>query len=258
MQKITLVFLLCIPFLGCTQETSILKGHIVVDALQLEAINIVNRTQEIGTINDSSGYFEIRAQVGDIIEFSSIQFQSKTHIVLQADLDFGYLKVILQPLVNELEEVYISQYSLSGDLEKDLMTIPQHHQNFPLWSAKELKIMRVARPNDAQSPVENMVMGDEIRAIGAIDLSLLIDLFSGAFRNKEKEIEKGLDVTDFYEEAFFINHLNIPETEFYNFIDYLNEETGVKFMLKRGDKLKVLEFLMHHVLKFKEKYRIKE
>ncbi|GAA4111616.1 hypothetical protein GCM10022393_09480 [Aquimarina addita] len=257
-KKITLFLLIGSTFLGFTQETQMLKGHIIADTLPLEFINIVNSTLGIGTINNKSGYFEIKARVGDTIAFSSVQFQLETYVVRQKDLNEGNLEVYLQPSVNELEEVHISQYSLSGNIQKDLMTIPREEYHFSLWTATELKKMGVTRPDDSQSPVINSAIPSSNLASVSVDLEKLIDLFSGAFKKRKKEVEKGIHVTDFYNETFFTNQLNIPETEFYNFIDYLQEETGIKFMLQRGNGLRILEFLMHQVPKFKEKYNITE
>jgi hypothetical protein len=89
-------------------------------------------------------------------------------------------------------------------------------------------------------------------------LGLLINLISGAFSKKPKEIDFKTHVLDFYKEEFFINELKIPETEFYNFLDFLDEETGLKFILMRKDNLKILEFLIYQSEKFRNKYTINE
>jgi len=81
MQKITYVSFLLITFSSFSQKSSELKGRIIVAALELEFVNIVNLTKEIGAVNDESGYFEILANVGDAIVFSSVQFQLKKYIV---------------------------------------------------------------------------------------------------------------------------------------------------------------------------------
>ncbi|WP_299432877.1 hypothetical protein [uncultured Aquimarina sp.] len=259
MQKITYVSFLLITFSSFSQKSSELKGRIIVAALELEFVNIVNLTKEIGAINDESGDFEIHANVGDVIVFSSVQFQLKKHIVKEEDLQSDNLRIFLEPEINELDEVRISQYSLSGDIQKDIEEIPTYEKNLPLWNAKQLKQMGVARPDDAQSPVENLVLGNgNNQASISIDLGLLINLISGGYKKKPKEINSKTHVLDFYKEEFFIKELKIPETEFYNFLDFLEEETGIKFILMSKDNLKVLEFLIYQSEKFKEKYNINE
>jgi len=259
MHKITYVSFLLIAFSSFSQQSSKLKGRIIVGALEFEFVNIVNLTKEIGTINNDSGYFEILADVGDIIVFSSVQFQLQKYVVKGEDLQSDNLRIFLKPEINELDEVRISQYSLSGDIQKDIEEIPTYEKNLPLWNAKQLKKMGVARPNDAQSPVENLVLGNgNSQATVSIDLGFLINLISGGSKKRSKEINPKTHVLDFYKEEFLIKELRIPETEFYNFLDFLEEETGIRYILIKKDTLKVLEFLIHQSEKFREKYNIDE
>jgi len=229
MHKGTHIFLLLIAFSGFGQKITILKGRVIVNSLELEAIHIVNLTKQIGVITNESGYFEIKATPGDKIAFSSVQFQLKEYMVTSQDLESGDLRIFLEPLVNELSEVRISQYLL------------------------------VARPDDAQSPVENLVLRDGNNQAGvSIDLGLLINLISGVFKKKPEGLPSKALLTDYYKEDFFVKELKIPETALYDFIDFLNEETNLKPILKTKDGLKILEFLMIQSKVFKETYGIEE
>ncbi|MFD2563943.1 hypothetical protein [Aquimarina rubra] len=251
MQKITYFSLLLITFSSFSQKTSWLKGRIMVDTLALEAINIVNLTQEIGTINNASGYFQIKANPGDEIVFSSVQFQLKKYVVKEEDLESNNFKVVLEAAVNELDEVRISQYSLSGDVQKDIEEIPTYEKNFPLWNAQQLKEMGVARPNDEQSPVQNLVLPSG-NSMASVSVNL------GFLKGKSRDVDFKTKITNIYKEEIFINELKIPETEFYNFLDFLKEETRIQSLLRRKDRLKILELLIHQSEKFREKYNIKE
>jgi len=252
------VFLLFTIFSGFSQKTSILKGRILVDTLQLEAVHIVNLTKKVGVISNQYGYFEIRADPEDELIFSSVQFQLKTHTVSIEDIQSGDFQVFLETVVNELEEVRISQYSLSGDIENDIKEIPTYENKLPLWNAAQLKKMGVSRPDDEQSPVQNLVLKKDNLATVTVDLDLLINLITKVFRNKKKEIGSEVSLIDYYKEDFFIKELKIPETEYYNFLDFLNENPSLKDIVNIGDELKLLEFLIKQSKVFKEKHTIKE
>ncbi len=259
MQKNIFHLFFFISLLSFGQNNLWLEGRIVVKTLELEAVNIVNLTKEIGTISNSLGYFKIKAEPGDQIVFSSIQFQLKKLVITKEDLQSDNFTVFLEPEVNELDEVRISEYILSGDIQKDIQEIPTYEDRLPLWNAAQIKEMRIVWQDDAQSPVKNIALGQgSNQASVSIDIGILINLISGAFKNKSKHIESKTQITDFYKEEFFIKELEIPETEFYNFLDFLNEEKNLKTVLKTNDNLKILEFLIKQVKIFKEKYTIKE
>ncbi|WP_108803456.1 hypothetical protein [Aquimarina sp. Aq107] len=259
MQKNIFHLFFFISLLSFGQNNLWLEGRIVVKTLELEAVNIVNLTKEIGTISNSLGYFKIKAEPGDQVVFSSIQFQLKKLVMTKEDLQSDDFTVFLEPEVNELDEVRISEYILSGDIQKDIQEIPTYEDRLPLWNAAQIKEMRIIWQDDAQSPVKNIALGQgSSQASVSIDIGILINLISGAFKNKSKHIESKTQITDFYKEEFFIKELEIPETEFYNFLDFLNEEKNLKTVLKTNDDLKILEFLIKQVKIFKEKYTIKE
>ncbi|MHA7055847.1 peptidase associated/transthyretin-like domain-containing protein [Aquimarina sp. M1] len=259
MQKITYIFFLLIISLSFGQKDSWLQGRILVDTLELEAVNIVNLTKEIGAINNPLGYFKIKADPGDEIVFSSVQFRLIKHVVSGKDLQSANFTIFLEPVINELDEVRLSQYSLSGDIQKDAQEIPTYEDRLPLWNAAEIKKMKIIWQDDSQSPVENLALGGgNSQASVSIDLGLLVNLISGVFKQKTKGIEPKLEITDFYKEGFFIRELKIPETEFYNFLDFLSEQTDLEFILKSKDKLKILKYLMDQSAVFKQKYKIRE
>ena len=50
------------------------QGQIIADSIGFTQVNIVNLTQEIGTVNNTKGEFIIDAEEGDKIMFSSVQY----------------------------------------------------------------------------------------------------------------------------------------------------------------------------------------
>ncbi len=245
---------------GYSQEFSRLRGTILTDSLQADAIHVINKTKEIATISDQSGYFEIKAAKGDTLLFSAIQYALEHYVVGITDLKSNDLIIKLKPSVNELDEVVVTQYSLTGKLVDDLQEIPTYTENLPFWNATELKRMGVAGFNDAQSPVENLILERNNNQLQAkIDLELIFDAVSGIFKKRDSEIYSFTGkVIDYYDEKFIVEILEVPETEYYNFIDFVNEDSRTAFVLKLDDELKILEYLMNQRDVFIKKYNIKK
>ncbi len=247
-------FILWISFSGYAQEISMLKGKIIVDSFSSEAIHILNQTQSIGVISNKQGLFEIRANAGDTIVFSSVQYALKQYVVRQQDIESDGFEITLEFAVNELDEVYLSRHSLTGNLKSDVLNIPTHTENLPFWSAAELEKMGVAAPNDAQSSVKNNLVPDEMSAT-PVDFIALGKKVGKLFKNKRKaKVTTTIKIANLYSEEFFIEGLKIPQQEYYNFLDYLEEQPGIQVALRSSDQLKILEYIIEKSVAYREKY----
>ena len=136
---------------GFSQENDMLRGKIVTDTLQSQSINIINLTKGLGTINDEVGYFQIKATEGDTIIFSSIQHYQKAYIVTKKDLKKANLAIQLETKVNELDEVTVSQYDLSGEAKEDIKKIETFEDNLPMFNAKRLDETPFVREKGAKT-----------------------------------------------------------------------------------------------------------
>ncbi|WP_299312459.1 hypothetical protein [uncultured Aquimarina sp.] len=245
MQKALYFVISLLGFFGFSQDAEILRGKIVTDTLQSKPINIINVTKGIGTINDSFGFFQIEAKKGDTIIFSSVQHQRKAHIVTKQDIKQANLSIRLEIKVNELEEVKISQYNLSGESKEDVKKIETYEDILPLRNAKVLDETPFIHEKGAKT-VKNKVLTDEMDAtpINIIAVSRMIaSIFKKKDTGKSKEVRIP-DISDFYSGDFLINELKIPETEVYNFLDYINQQPKTNEILKSGNKLSILEYLI--------------
>ena len=114
------------------QEPTYVKGK-VLDASNdkpLEAVNIVNLNQVVGTSTDSSGAFEIKAQVNDTLHFSYLGFKSIRVRVTNDWIKFGNADIKLTELALALEQVVVNQLNLTGYLEVDINQVPEPNVNY--------------------------------------------------------------------------------------------------------------------------------
>jgi len=210
------IFIISITTIGYTQEESQLQGRIVADGIALDAIHVLNTNKNKGVISDQYGNFEIVAEYGDILTFSSVGYQKKTHVVTNKNLIDQNIEIILIPAVNELDEVTITPYSLSGNLHQDLNKITTYEDKLPIYTAEEIKNMNLPDFNDAQSPVRNLAYESTQTPLPKnLDFNRMINFVFNAMKNKKKEKSRPNLISTFYSEAFIIRSLGVPATKYF-------------------------------------------
>ncbi len=247
-----IIWLLCYSVFS--QDSDILYGKILTGTEKIEAVNILNLTKGIGAINDAAGFFEIKAKVDDTIVFSSIKHQQKVHIVTKKDMKSARLSIKLDIKINELEEVRISDHTLSGGVEEDIKKIKTYEHNLPMFSAKQLDQTPFINEKGVAT-IRNTAINHRKNAtnFNFIALGRMIGRF---FKKKENKGSKKIKIpklSDFYNTNFLVSELMIPETKLYDFLEYLNENTQTIKILKSENELKILEFIITESEKFKSK-----
>jgi hypothetical protein len=96
-----------------------MEGQIFADSVETYQVNIININQEIGSISNQEGKYKIRANIVDSILFTSLQHKTYTLRVEGRNLK-AKTSIFLELEINELPEVTINQYQLSGDLSSDI------------------------------------------------------------------------------------------------------------------------------------------
>ncbi len=248
------IWLLC--YTGFSQDSDILYGKIRIAAKEIEAVHILNLTKGIGTINDAAGFFEIKAKIGDTIVFSSVKHQQKIHIVTKEDEDMksARLSIKLDIKINELEEVRISDHDFSGQVEEDIKKIKTYEDNLPLYSAKDLDLTPFVHEKRVAT-VRNTTV-DHRKNATKFNFIALGRMIGSLFKNKKNKGSKNNRIpkfSDFYTTTFLVNELKIPETELYNFIEYLNENPKTIKIVKSENEFKILEFLINQSKLFRQK-----
>ncbi|MDH7448379.1 hypothetical protein [Aquimarina sp. 2201CG14-23] len=259
MQKAPYLFIFLLCYIGFSQESDRLRGKIVVDTFKTGTINVINLTKGIGTITDGVGFFEIKAKVGDEIIFSSVQHQQKTYIVTKKDLKQAGLSIKLEIKINELDEVTVSQYDLSGEVKEDIKKIKTYEDNLPMFNAQALDLTPFVHEKGATT-VRNTTV-DHRKNATAFNFIAAGRMIASLFKKKDAKKTKYVripEISDFYNSNFLVQELKIPETELYNFIDYLNQQKETKNILKSGDELRILEFTIMQSKVFNENLSVKD
>jgi len=216
----SLFLLLLFPLLVSAQPQ--LKGKIVADSIAFTQVNIVNLTQKIGTVNNVNGEFEIKAEVGDEVIFSSVQYEPYQITITAELLQQKSTSIYLFNAINELEEVNISNLDLTGDLNKDADNIETQAYFNP--AEYGLPVNTKPKATTAQRRIYTASTGG-----GIVPLDPIINMISGRMamvhRQRKYEMESKLMVKAYNSRPleYFTKDLAVPEEYVEDFLYYCTE-----------------------------------
>lgn len=98
---------------GITQDKGafLIQGRVLEDKeppVSLAGVTVIVKGSTIGTITDEGGYFKIRANKGDVLQFNFIGFSSQEFVVTRP---LSNLNIALKEDVETLEEVVVTGFS---------------------------------------------------------------------------------------------------------------------------------------------------
>ncbi|HIB36463.1 carboxypeptidase-like regulatory domain-containing protein [Mesonia sp.] len=251
MKKLLLFLpLVMIAFIAEAQidARTLVKGKINVDVnSSAEDINVYNVETTKGTITNEYGEFLISVKKGDKLFFSGIQYQDFNVIIDENVVNSGKLNITINEAVNELDEVTVRPYDLSGNVEVDVAKIKTVDANFPQLSSAEMVTTTdyEFRP-DSHSKVENDAIDKSYLTNGLNFANIFREIFKSN-KNEEKEIvrdEIDVQIRKVYNDDFFRKNLDIDRENINEFIYYAEENGLQENMLQQGNELALIEFLI--------------
>ena len=203
--KFQILFLFfCFPIFGFAQSTELvfLKGKIVCSIKNLSDVNVTNLRSETTTVS-VNGDYSMFVKVGDTIQFSSIQIETKKVIIQESDLAKSLFVSSLEPKVIPLDEVEIKEYKNINAVSLGILDKP----------AKKYTVAERRLYAASSSPLDGL-----LNAIsGRTDLL-----------KKELEVEKKemlLKKIEYqFDPEYFTNNLKIPQEYVKGFWYYAIEE----------------------------------
>ena len=217
---ISALFLISTLLLGISlrgQSSKIIKGKISAKDKDVTGIVVQNITNDKATITDLDGNFSILVFVNDTLIFSAVQFKRKVLPITREIYDSSFLTIVLKEFVNELEEVVVKPYNLSGNLEKDLNDLKLEKD----ISAKELGLpnsdVRVISQNENRLYDADHGKFIYVSLGLAINVNKILNRISGRTKALQKRVtlDKRYATTQKVEAAFvdsvLISHLKIPK-----------------------------------------------
>jgi hypothetical protein len=186
---------------GFAQQVQ-LKGKIMANNADLEGVSIQNRATNHTVISESGGYFRINVSVNDTLQFSAVQFKTKTIVIKSVDLKTELFFVNLELSNYNLKVVVVDQYKNINALSLGILSKP----------AKKF------------SPAERR-LNEATTGGGIVPLNPILNAISGrtTMLKKEIEVEKKeytiRKINEWFEKDYYTTKFKIP-TEYVNGFQY--------------------------------------
>ena len=229
-----IVFWYTTQLFGQTNIAVECHGKVNSDMSNLEGIYVINLNNENAAITDTKGYFSIKANVGDNLLFSSVQFKSVNKIISTQDLSHLFF-VNMYPIMNELREVVVKRPSVSAE---SLGIIPYGQKKY--------------------TPAERKYAAASSGRLNPMGLDPLLNYFSGrtAMLKKELEVEKKegylVQLENLFDKNHYVNTLHIPSDYVKGFLYFAVENPKFTRVLKTKNRTSI-EFLMSELaVEYKE------
>lgn len=240
MTRAICVFFILIATKALAQEPipEKLNGKVITGLSNLEGVYVINLKTEKAAITDKEGRFSISATIGDTLMFSAIQFRAIKVSLTQEYFQQDLFSVEMNPIVNQLKEVIVKNYSNINALS--LGIIPKGQKSY---TQAERKLYTATDLNASASASVSGLAG------GSISADPLLNFLSGRTKmlKKELEVEKKESYLRKLENMFdmdhFVNKLKIPSEYVKGFEYYAVENEKFTKILNSNNKT-VTEFLL--------------
>ncbi len=231
-----------------------LEGRVLYESNGIPDVHILNTSAGSATVSDGEGRFEIDVTMGDTLLFSAVQYKRKSLVISASILESSMVYITLEEFVNELDEVVVRPYNLSGDLLRDM----QQMKINPVITASTLGL-----PNAYVKPMmqserllrEASFGPFSIGTLTSIPFNPLINAISGRTKMLKKRVARDKKylltqrVRNFYADSIFVKRLGIPEAQISDFMYYCEVDEKFDSIVATDDHIKILNLL---VLKSKD------
>ncbi|MDD2985180.1 hypothetical protein [Flavobacterium sp.] len=197
------------------QNSIKIRGLVKVENASAEGIHVLNLVSEKATVTDAKGGFFLEVKEDDLVVFSAVHLNYWRKSITAKEIQSGYVEVEMTAKENQLDEVVVS--------ENVTMT------------AQSLGIITY-KPK-VYTPAER-----RIRTATSGVLDPLINWISGRTKDlkKQLEIEKReryiMRLESYFDDAFFMDSLKIPEVYVGGFKYYVVEDGDLAQALTAKNK----------------------
>ncbi|MGX1930748.1 hypothetical protein [Flagellimonas sp. 2504JD4-2] len=226
-----------------------LQGRVYSSDKDVVGVVVQNISSTRAVITDVNGNFSIPVKRSDTLVFSAVQFKRKIVIINEVLFNTSFISVPLEEFVNELEEVVVRPYNLSGDLNQDLdglqlekdvsaeaLGLPNAHAKIPTQSERKLQQASFGKFNVGMiltpplDPIINAITGRTKMLKNRVKVD-------GTYARTQR-------VQGFYVDSLFVTTLKIPFEKIDDFMYFCEVDEDFQTVVNSKDKLKIWDFMV--------------
>ncbi len=257
LQAFLFLLVTILPCLVIAQSTKQLTGKVIAKDKDVTGVVVQNITTTKATITDVDGSFMIQVAINDTLVFSAVQFKRKVVPITTTFFNSTFLTIPLEEFVNELREVVVQPYNLSGNLDSDLtglqlkkdvsaeaLGLPNAHQKIPTQSERKLRQATFGKFNVGMllspplDPIINAITGRTKMLKNRVKV--------------DKAYARTQRVQNFYVDSIFMSDLKIPYEKIDDFMYFCEVDSAFQTTVDTHDKLKIWEFLIQKSVAYRE------
>ena len=219
-----------------------IKGRVYSKDGDVAATHVKNVTTQRAAITDINGFFTISAKLNDTLLFSAVQFKKKQIVITTEVLNKSTLSVFLKDVLNQLDEVIVTPYNLTGDITKDLNILKIE----PVVTTSTLGLPNayVIPPTKAERELFEATTGG-----GFLPLNPILNGISGRTKMLKNRVKRNAKyartqrVRAFYADSLIVSDLKIPELKIADFMYFCEVDSSFSSIVDTHDLLKIWEFM---------------
>ncbi|PZU90785.1 MAG: hypothetical protein DI529_02220 [Chryseobacterium sp.] len=230
------VFTIALLFCITVVYGQIFDGEIYIrdkSSLYLNQVYVTNVNEHKSVLANYNGDFQIQANEGDVLRFTSIATERKDITVTKQMLTLNKNFVELQIAYYEIQEVIISSFRPTGNLRKDVTSLKSSEKAFELR-----KMIGLPEPKgDGTSPEIPVLSFNQGLSFS---LDSIFDLISGEKKKKERyyqyeRMSKNIkNLQDYFGDDYFVK-LKIPKELIPNFLQFVYSSDNITTFLETNN-----------------------
>ncbi len=248
-------------------DRTMVKGKIHVPSGEdSEGISVYNISSQKGTITEADGSFNIEVAENDRVQIFALQYQTFTVVVDKGIVEKKQMNIVMNPAINQLDEVVVRPYDLSGNIRADVKKIPTYYASEDWDLSYKALEYGYGFERDPQSAIEGNAAEEALNSHylkHGVDVIAILGGVSRLLFPKGKKIslvEKSQanqlvsnNMQQRFSRVFIEDNFNIPEEKAVDFLYFAQEHGLDQDLLKPENEMRLMQFLKEKSKEYKER-----